>query len=110
MLHLIDSETGRITLISAIHVDDMIVTGSTGDCLWLRESLAKVSPVHHKCPLSWHIGYAFERNEVKRTVTIGQTAFVETRIECFDILSSRSTLADPRVKVRPKRNEEPGGN
>lgn len=59
---------------------------------------------------SWHTGCAFERKEFKGTVEIVQIALIEKTIEHFDVTSGRSIPANHFVKLRPKSDEEPGGN
>lgn len=97
-------------MIVVVYVYDIIAVGSDCDCEWFREALTKAFPVNNLGPLRRYTGCDFEHNEVKGTVKIIQTAFIEKFIEHIDVTPGRSISADPCVKLMPKEDDEPEGN
>ena len=85
-----------------MHVDDMIIAGSSRDCEWLRAALSKSFPVNNLGPLTWYTGCAFERDSKSKTVKIVQTAYIEKIVDRFEVRKTSSNPASASVKLRAR--------
>lgn len=85
-----------------VHVRDMIVAGSGGDCERLRSALSTTCPANNLVPLIWYMGCAFETDVSCKTVRTMQAASAENIAERFGITKSRCNPASMSVKLRAK--------
>ena len=53
---------GKIELIMAIHVDDIVIAGSDETCRDFHAALTTKFPANNLSELTWYTGYAFKRN------------------------------------------------
>ena len=53
---------GKVELIMAVHVDDIVIAGSDETCKDFYAALTTKFPVNNLSELTWYTGYAFKRN------------------------------------------------
>jgi hypothetical protein len=78
-------------LILAVHVDDCAMTGSSAKliCLYKRKlneqyALTDLGPIH------WLLGIKISRNRAARTISLSQTAYIESIINRFNLTDAKS--------------------
>ena len=97
----------RVVLITAVHVDDMIVAAETEylcDCFYAE--LRRMFPSTDLGNLSWYLGRAFERNLDKGTLRMSQSAFIDSMVSCFEIETESELPAFTTGDLGPKRDDE----
>ena len=53
---------GKVELIMAVHVDDIVIAGSDETCRDFHAALTTKFPANNLSELTWYTGYAFKRN------------------------------------------------
>ncbi|CAN0299130.1 unnamed protein product [Ectocarpus fasciculatus] len=101
---------GVVKMIIAIYVDDLLVAGSEEECDALLASLNKKFPTNDLGECTWYDGCGIERDLDSGTLTISQSAYVESMMKRFDVMTTSPIPASPGVDLGPKRDDEPGGN
>jgi hypothetical protein len=83
------------TLILAVHVDDCILTGSSGTLIarYKRELHAKYA-LTDLGPVHWLLGIKIIRDRAARTISLSQTSYIDTILSRFS-LSSASPYSVP---------------
>ncbi len=88
---------GKHITIIAIHIDDCMITGSSGDLIskykWKlndRYSLTNLGPIH------WLLGIKITHNQESCTISLSQTTYINTILSCFS-LSNAKPVATPIV-------------
>ena len=101
---------GVVDMIIGVYVDDLLVGGSQEDCKSLLLSLSKKFPTNDLVEFTWYEGYGIERNAELGTIKLSQEAYVESLITSFDVHTTSDTPAFPGGDLRPKRDDESGGD
>ena len=78
------------TLIFAVHVDDCILTGSSGTLIarYKREFHAKYA-LTDLGPLHWLLGIKITRDRAARTISLSQTSYIDTILSRFSLSDAR---------------------
>ncbi len=79
------------TLILAVHVDDCAMTGSSIELI--REYKCKLHDNHALTdlgPIHWLIGIKISRDHAARTISLLQTAYIKSIINCFNLTDAKS--------------------
>ena len=98
---------GKIKLIMAVHVDDIVIAGSDETCTDFHAALNTKFPTNNLGELTWYAGCAFKRNWELGTLEITQKAFVESMLNRFGVNLSSDILAIPGVELGPIEEGEP---
>ena len=97
---------GKVEIMMAIHVDDMVVAGKKDDCDKLRKYLNEAFPLNDLGNLNHYVGCTFERNRDSGDMTISQRGCIERLMVKFDIETSSPIPACPTVELRPRQEGE----
>ena len=76
---------GKVELIVAVHVDDIVIAGSDETCRDFHAALVKNFPTSNLRELTWYTGCAFKRDWELRTLEITQKAFIESMLNRFGV-------------------------
>ena len=98
---------GKVELIMAVHVDDIVVAGSDEACRDFHAAINTKFPTNNLGESTWFTGCAFKRNWEFGTLEITQEAFVESMLTRFGVNSSSDIPATPGVEVGPREKGEP---
>ena len=99
---------GKVELIKAVHVDDMVIAGSNETCRGFFATLVTQFPTNNLGELTWYTGCcAFKRDWELGTLEITQKAFVYSMLNRFGANSSSDILATPGVELGPSKEGEP---
>ena len=101
---------GVVVMIIAIYVDDMLVAGSKEECNALLASLNRKFPTKDLGECTWYDGCGIKRDLESGTLTISQSAYVESMMRRFDVTTTSLIPASPGADLGPKRADEPGGD
>eukprot|EP00904_Undaria_pinnatifida_P014208 jgi/Undpi1/9918/HiC_scaffold_28.g12372.m1 len=101
---------GKVELIMAVHVDDIVIAGSDEACRDFHAALNTKFPTNNLGELTWYTGCAFKRNWELGTLEITQKAFVESMLNRFGLNSSSDITATPGVELDPREEGEPKGD
>ena len=101
---------GKVELIMAVHVDDIVIAGSDETCRDSHAALTTNFPTNYLGELTWYTGCAFKRNWELGTSAITQKAFVESMLNRFGVNSSSDIPATPGVELGPREEGEPKGD
>ena len=101
---------GVVVMMVGVHVDDLLIGGSEGDCESLLASLNKKSPTKDLGECTWYDGCGIERDVQLGTIKLSQEAYVESLIKRFDVQSISNILVSPGADLGPKQDDEPGGD
>ena len=74
---------GKVELIMAVHVDDIVIAGSDEACRDFHAALNTKFPTNSLGELIWYTGCAFKRNWELGTLEITQKAFLESMLNRF---------------------------
>ena len=74
---------GKVELIMAVHVDDIVIAGSDEACRGFHAALNTKIPTNNLGELTWYTGCAFKRSWELGTLEITQKAFVESMLNRF---------------------------
>ena len=78
---------GKVELIMAVHVDDIVIARSDKTCRDSHAALITKFPTNNLGELTWYTGSAFKRNWELGTLEITQMAFVESMLNRFGVNS-----------------------
>ena len=98
---------GKVELIMAVHVDDIVIAGSDETCRDSHAALTTNFPTNYLGELTWYTGCAFKRNWELGTLEITQKAFVLNRV---GVNSFSDIPATPVVELGIREEGEPKGN
>jgi hypothetical protein len=105
------TKNGPIIVIT--HVDDSVIfSESKCEMIKLKKALTDEYKIKDFGPLKWCIGWNINRDRKKKTLTIGQEAFVLEILSRFGLenIRTRPTAADPNVNLTkqmcPSEREE----
>ena len=101
---------GKVELITAVHVDGIVIAGSDKTCRDFHAALNTNFPTNNLGELTWSTGCAFKRNWELGTLEITQKAFVESMLNCFGVNSFSDIPATPGVELGPREEGEPKGD
>ena len=101
---------GKVELIMAIHVDDIVIAGSDEACRDFHAELNTKFPTNNLGELTWYTGCAFKRTWELSTLEITQKAFVESMLNRFGVNSSSDIPATPGVDLGPREEGEAKGD
>ena len=96
------ARTSNHILILAVHVDDCALTGSSSELINAykqklneRYALTDLGPIH------WLLGIKISRDRAARTISLSQTAYIESIINRFNLTDAKSasTPMDPGVTL-----------
>ena len=69
---------GKVELIMAVHVDDIVIAGSDETCKDFHAALVTKFPTNNLGELTWYTGCAFKRDWELGTLEITQKSFIES--------------------------------
>ena len=98
---------GKVQLIMAVHVDDIVIAGSDEACRDFHAALITKFPTNSLGKLTWYTGCAFKRYWELGKLEIAQKAFVEGVLNRFGVNSSSDIPATPSVELGPREEGEP---
>ena len=98
---------GKVELIMAVHVDDIVIAGSDEACRDFHAAFCTNFPTNNLGESTWYTGCAFRRNWKLGTLEITQKDFVENMLNCFDVNLSSDVPAAPGVELDPREEGEP---
>ena len=98
---------GKVELIMAVHVDDIVIAGSDEACRDFHAAINTKFPTNNLGELTRYTGCAFERNWELSTLEITQKAFNESMLNSFGMKSSSDIPATPDVEPGPREEGEP---
>ena len=101
---------GKVELVVAVHVDDIVIAGSDETCRDFHAALNTQFPTNNLGELTWYTDCAFTRNWELGTLEITQKAFVESMLNRFGVKSSSDIPATPGVELGPREEGEPKGD
>ena len=101
---------GKVQLIMAVHVDDIVIAGSDESCRDFHAALVTKFPTNNLGELTWYTGCAFKRDWELGTLEITQKAFIESMLNRFGVNSSSDIPATPGVELGPREEGEPDGD
>ena len=93
---------GKVELIMAVHVDDIVIAGSDETCRDFHAALSMKFPTNDLGELTWYTGCAFKRNWELGTLVIMHKAFVESMLNRFGVNSSSDFPATLGVELGPR--------
>ena len=98
---------GRIRMMLAVHVDDMVVAGNSADCNRLHKHLNKRFPTNNLGPLTHYTGCNFKHDKTRNSITICQETYIERLVERFNITKSCSLPAATHVDASRREKSKP---
>ena len=101
---------GKVELIMAVHVLDIVIAGSDEACRDFHAELNTRFPMNNLGELTWYTGCAFKRNWELGTLEITQKAFVESMLSRCGVNSSSDIPVTPGVELGPREEGEPKGD
>ena len=84
-------ESGSVSIVTVVHVDDIFAVGLKARCDQFCEDLNRLVPINNLGELRWYAGCRFSRDWDAGTLTISQQAFAENNAARFDVSSGRNT-------------------
>jgi transposase InsO family protein len=91
------AKIGNDILILAVHVDDCVFTGSSA--LLITEYKEKINSCYAFSdlgPINWLLGIRVMRNRAEHTISLSQTAFIDSILSCF-ALTDAKPCASPMI-------------
>ena len=76
---------GMVNLILVVHVDDIRVSRKKEACDELHHTLNENFPTKNLRELKWYLGCAVERDWREGSVTVKQSAMIESLIKRFSV-------------------------
>ena len=101
---------GKVELIMAVHVDDIVIAGSDETCKDFHAALTTKFSTNHLGELTWYTDCAFKRNWELGTLEITQKAFVESKLNRFGVNSSSDLPTNPGVELGRREEGEAKGD
>ena len=97
-------------MIVGVYVDDLLIGGSEEDYESLLALPNKTFPTNNLSECAWYGGCGIEREVELGTAKLSQEAYVESLMKRFDVQSISDIPASPGADLRPKQDNEPGGD
>ena len=82
---LLLGESGSVSIVIVVHVDDMFAVGLKTRCGQFCEDLNRLVPINNLSELRWYAGSRFSRDWDIGTLTISQQAFAENTAARLDV-------------------------
>ena len=101
---------GKVELIMAVHVDDIVIAGSGETCRDFHAASTTKFPTNNRGELTWCTGCPLKCNWELGTLEITQKAFVESMLNRFGANSSSDLPATPGVELGPREEGQPKGD
>ena len=93
-------ESGSVSIVTVVHVDDIFAVGLKTRCEQFCEGLNRLVPINNLGELRWYAGCRFLRDWDAGTLTISQQALAENTAARFDVSSTRNSplSTDPKLE------------
>ena len=78
-------ESGSVSIVTVVHVDDIFAVGLNARCDQFCEDLNRLVPINNLGELRWYAGSRFSRDWDTGTLTISQQAFAENTAARLDV-------------------------
>jgi len=101
------SEAEKVYL--AMHVDDLLIVGSSEQVRATKEDLAMVFKIHDLGAVKFYLGMQISRDRDKRLIMLSQQAYVNTVLQRFNMSDAHPKLvpfAPGTVLVKRDENED----
>ena len=102
-------QEGKLVLILAVHVDDMVVVGTRVDVNKLLVMLNKDFETNDLGELSFFTGCTITQDTEKGLTSISQKTFIETLARRFDVITTFPYPTSPCTNLGARIEGEPGG-
>ena len=96
----------RVTMMLAVHVDDMVIAGSKDDYERLLKFLNRSFPVKNLGELTHYMGCSFVRDRRNGKLSMSQGSCVDKLIQRFEITKTNHVPACPTVELDARRENE----
>jgi hypothetical protein len=94
----------NITIL-AIHVNDMIITGSLPTLIHhYEQEIARLFKVTLLGPVSWLLGIQITRDQEKHTLSMSQHAYAAAALDVFDMVEAKMQLAPLAPSINLTQN------
>ena len=103
-------ESGSVSIVTVVHVDDIFAVGLKARCDRFCEDLNRLVPINNLGELWWYAGCRFSRDWDAGTLKISQQAFAENTAASFDVSSGRNTPLSTGLKLEEFNENEPVGD
>ena len=97
---------GKVELIMAVHVNDIVIAGSDEACRDFHATLHTKFPTNSLGELAWYTGCDFKCDWELGTLEITQKAFVEGMLNRFGVNSSSDIPATPVIELGSREESE----
>ena len=102
-------ESGTVSIVTVVHVDDIFAVGRKTRCDQLFEDLNRLVPINNLGELRWYAGCQYSRDWDAGTLTISQQAFAENTALKFGVSSGRRNPLEKGLKLEEFDATEPEG-
>ena len=92
-------ESGSVTIITVVHVDDIFAVGRKSRCDQFCDDLNHLVPINNLGESKWYAGCRFVRDLEADTLTVSQQAFAENTATKFGVFSGRTTPLPTDLKL-----------
>ena len=103
-------ESGFVSIVTVVHVDDILAVGLNARCDQFCEYLNRLVPINNLGELRWYAGCRFSRDWDAGTLTISQQSFAENTAARFDVSSGRNTPLSIVLELEEFDKNEPVGD
>ena len=101
---------GKVELIVAVHVDDIVIAGSDEISRDVHAVLVKKFRTNNLGELTWYTGCAFKRDWELGTSDITQKSFIESMLNVIGVNSTSGIPPTPRVELGPREEDKLRGD
>ena len=103
-------ESGTVSIVTVVHVDDIFAVGRKARCDQFCEDLNHLVPIDNLGELRWYAGCRYSRAWDAGTLTISQQAFAENTASKFGVSSGRRNPLEKGLKLEEFVATEPEGD
>ena len=105
-------ESGTVSIVSVVHVDDIFAVGRKARCDQFCGDLNRLVPINNLGKLRWYVGCRYSRDwdAGTLTLTISQQAFAEITALKFGVSSGRRNPLEKGHKIEEFDATEPEGD
>ena len=103
-------ESGSVSIVPVVHVDDIFAVGLMARCDQFCEDLNRLVPINDLGELRWYASCRFSRDWDAGISTISRQAFAENTAARFDVSSGRNTPLSTGLKLEEFNENEPVGD
>ena len=103
-------ESGTVSIVTVVHVDDIFAVGRKARCDQFCEDLNRLVPINNLGELRWYAGCRYSRDWDAGTLTISQQAFAENTAFKFGVSSGRRNPLEKGLKLEEFDATEPEGD